>query len=203
LFIGPVRTIEDSDYGMVLRLHHHAVRFYMDHHVADNMSMFSRRGWAAVKHMELPLDKSEKPFVVVAMRVESSQGGSITIVEGVLMRVSRRFIPVDSSYEDRLARVLVEQDRHFVRPMHYDSYTIRQQDFILKDAAPQAPGLARPPIALHVYGAAIAPPHRSRLEKADRCRAEEAGMGFWQWDAAAQAQPPPLPPGICQRSVRQ
>lgn len=204
IVIGMTRALEPSDFGYLLKLHHHAERFYMDHSLADMLARHSRRGWAAMKHLNTAVGADDKPYVVAAMRVEATHTGRMTIVEAAMMRVSPRFIPVNSSYEDKLARVLVGQDRQFVRPLHYDSHLLELPDFILKDGAPTPPSAdARPqPHALYVYGEAITPVQKNRLEARDRRAAQDAGLAYWHWDAGTDKDPPALPPP-CQRMPRQ
>jgi uncharacterized protein DUF1173 len=196
--IGLVRELDPTEFGYALKLHHHSERFWLDTAIADNLARYSRRGWAALKHLEVFTEPDEKPYVVAALRVEATHTKRLTIVEAALMRVSPRFIPVNSSYEDRLARVLVEQDRQFVRPLHYDNHTMELPDFILKDVDRNVSGVdengrARP-TALHVYGAAIDPIQRDRLVHRDSKAAHSANMAYWQWDASTDADPPALPP---------
>jgi hypothetical protein len=195
IVIGAVRVLEPSEFGHSIRLHHHAERFYMDQRVAQGLSQYSRRGWSALKHLDPKVDGDERAYVVAALRVQASQNRRMTIVEAVLMRVTPRFIPVNSSYEDKLARALVDQDRSFVRPLHYDNHSLNMPDFVLKDVASKVEGeMARQSVALFVYGAAVDPNNRAMREAADRQLAHQAGMGYWQWDAGNHAQPPPLPP---------
>ena len=194
--IGTVRALEPSEFGHMLKLHHHAEKFYLDTKLADQLVRFSRRGWAAAKRLEAPSEDAEKPYVVAAMRVEASHTGRMTVVEAALMRVSPRFIPVNSSYEDRIARQLVDDGRKFVRPLHYDNHTLALPDFVLTDAggARNAQGSSTPDVAMYVYGASIPVQQKPRLEASDRAWAAAQGLAYWQWDAAMQPEPPKLPP---------
>lgn len=186
--IGAVRLLEPTEYGHALRLHHHAERFFMDDWITKALSQFSRRGWSAIKRLDVKVDGDERPHVIAALRVESSPSGKMIVVEAVLMRVSPRYIPVNSSFEDKVARVLVEQDRQFLRPLHYDNHAAALPEFVLKDAAP-----LRKPVAMYVYGTALDPLKQYQQEAADKALAVAAGMDFWSWNAAARPQPPPLP----------
>jgi len=196
--IGLVRELAPTEYGYAIKLHHHAERFWMDATLSDNLARFSRRGWAALKHLEVSAAPEEKPYVIAALRVEATHTGRLTVVDGALMRVSPRYIPVNSSFEDHLARVLVEQDRQFVRPLHYDNHNLALPDFILKDvdasySGTDGNGHARS-VALHVYGPSILPIQKARLTALDRKNAETVGLAFWEWYVADQGQPPALPP---------
>ena len=196
--IGTVRSLEQSEFGNVIQLHHHSARFYMDQRISDNVAHYSRRGWAAAKHLEVASDSRDRPYVVAAMRVESSSTGRMAIVEVALMRVSPRYIPVSSSYEDRLARHLIELDRQFVKPLHYDNHNIALPDFVLKDVleVDGTGGEHANSVAIYVYGPAITPQQKPRIEAADRKYAKEAGLGYWQWDVAQNRELPDLPLAI-------
>jgi hypothetical protein len=152
--IGKVRSLDPTEFGHGLMLHHHAPRFFMDAGIADNLARFSRSGWAAAKHLEVVVKDGEKPHVIAAMRVEATGKGRLIVVEAALMRVSPRYIPVNSSYEDRLARILVDQVREFVRPLHYDNHSVPLPHFILRDTDLSNVN-GGSDVAMHVYGAAI------------------------------------------------
>lgn len=189
MVIGSVRALEPSPHGFALKLHHHAESFYMDQRMADILAQYSRRGWSAIKHLDPAVDGDEKAYVIAALRVESSRTGRMVIAEGVLMRVSPRFIPVNSSYEDRVARLLVNQDRQFVRPLHYDRHSAHLPNFVLRDVGRSNADA----VAMYVYGPSIGAHKRGVQEEADRAASKAQGMGYWRWDAGSQAQPPPLP----------
>jgi hypothetical protein len=193
LVIGTVRVLEPSEFGHAIQLHHHAARFYMDQRVSDNAAKFSRRGWAAAKDLEAASE--EKPYIVAAMRIEATSSGALTVVEVALMRVSPRYIPVDSSYEDRLVHVLIEQERQFIKPLHYDRHHLTLPDFVLKDVkhSDQAGDGYKTAVALYVYGPSITVQLKPKMEAADRKYAHEAGLGYWQWDVASQKEVPALP----------
>ena len=188
--IGSVRLLESQGDGAYkLALHHHGVPFLVDEWMGKAMSQFSRRGWSALKQLVSPVDNDPKPYVIAALRVEATSTGRMYVVEAVLMRVTPRYIPVNSSFEDKVARELVEQDRQFVRPLHYDNHHAQLPDFILRDS-----GQYRRPVAMHVYGPALGYIKLHQQIDADKARAEQLGMDFWSWIAAQQPQPPPLPP---------
>lgn len=193
--IGTVRNLIPTEFGHAIELHHHAHRFYLDKFMSDNAAQYSRRGWAAAKQLEMAGSADTKPYVVAAMRVEASSTGVMTVVEIALMRVSPRYIPVDSSYEDRLVQRLLEQDRQFIKPLHYDKHHMAFPDFILKDAQEKdMHGVSRQrSVAMYVYGAAISAQQKPKMEAADRKYAEQAGLGYWQWDVAQNKEVPALP----------
>lgn len=189
--IGSVRLMVPHVAGYKLALHHHAIPFMVDERMSKILSQYSRRGWAALKQLDSPVNGDHRPYVIAALRVESTSTGVMHVVEAVLMRVTPRYIPVNSSFEDKVARLLVEQDRQFVRPLHYDNHHAQQPDFILKDSQPY-----RRPVAMHVYGPALGYIKLHQQIDADRALAEQAGMDFWSWSEALQPQPPPFPPAF-------
>lgn len=190
--IGAVRQLKALENGGYrLGLQHHGVPFILDEWMAKVLAQFSRRGWSALKMLDTPVDGDDRPHVIAALRVEASQTGQIYVVEAVLMRVSPRFIPVNSSFEDKVARLLVDQDRQFIRPLHYDHHKASLPDFVLKDCGQEGGHRA---VAMHVYGPALGPIRLSQQVASDRAMAQQQGMGFWSWNAATQPQPPPLPP---------
>ena len=125
--------------------------------------------------------------------VEATSNARLKVVEAALMRVSPRFIPVNSSWEDRLARILVEADREFVRPLHYDNHGVPLPHFILRDIQPERCG-GYTAAALHVYGASIEAAQATRIQVNDRREAANHGLHYWSWDAASKRDPPDLPP---------
>lgn len=191
--IGSVRSLETTQYGYVLKLHHMPERFYIDTKMAEILAVYSRRGWSALKHLDVVVHDDHKPHVVGALRIRAAQSGRLVVVEAALMRVSPRYIPVDSSYEDVVARLLVKDGRSFVRPLHYDNHALRLPDFVLKDAKSAQGQPHTEGVAMFVYGATIAPVKKRKLEAADRRAAADANLQYWQWDAGTNAQPPPFP----------
>ncbi len=190
--IGEVRALECEPGGSaVILLRHHAPEFFLDRLVVANVARYSHRGWSALKRLEVDLS-GKKPQVVAALRVEATKAGRMVVVEGVLMRVSARYVPVNSSYEDLLATILVEQDREFVRPLHYDNHGTWLPHFVLRDVEGEG-GTRGTPYALQVYGASIAPFQKERIALEDRERSTGQGLRYWAWDAAKQPAPPPLP----------
>lgn len=193
--IGVVRKIEATQFGYAVRLQHHPTVFYMDKSTSDRLASYSRRGWAATLMMDEKKDRRDNPTIVFAMRVQASSTNTLVIVEGALMRVSHKYIPVASSYEERVANLLVEQDRRFLKPLHYDLHNADLPHFVLTDCAQVNSPVASPTrTAMYIYGATIDPNHQRRLAKSDQELATRKGYGFWQWNAAADKDVPALPP---------
>lgn len=195
--IGMVRSISENEGRMELRLVHHGEPLLVDRRAAENMARSSRRGWNAAKRLEPEGPAAERPQVVALLRVEATRTGRILVVDGVLMRVSQRFIPVNNAQEDRIALQLVESDREFTRPLHYDDRSTPLPSFVLRDAL--VPHLGHPQrIAMHIYGASLGAAQRASLRARDQATAARNGFGFWEWHATSHgfAPPPPLPPRV-------
>lgn len=200
LVIGTVRSLEATEFGNVICLHHHASRFYVNRRTSDTTAYLSRRGWAAAKKLEATPD-SQTPGVVAAMRVQASSAGNLNVVELILMRVSPRYIPVNGPYEDRLVHQLIDEDRQFTKPLHYDHPTMELPNFVLKDIEGHTgAGLPVDAAALFIYGPSMTLLQRMDMEARDRKHAQESGIGYWQWIVSNQSEPTALPKSRLQAS---
>lgn len=190
--VGVVRSMSPTPHGYAISLRHHSERLFVAQSVARHISGYSRRGWAAVMHLEQ--DRGTQPQVIAALRVLVTPSGNVVIVEGALMRVSKDFIPCSSSYEQDVAEWLVEQQRSFVKPLHYDHHRGNLPHFILTDCADGNPAQDRPHrYSLYVYGTGIEKDQLRRLKAADQIEATARGNGLWIWSASETDSPPPLP----------
>lgn len=193
IVIGVVRRFESTPHGYAFWLRQSPQVFFVDKAVAERMASYSRRGWAALGQMgHAKVTQSDPPTVVAALRIQASAKQRLLAVEAALMRVSRHFVPVDSSFEEQLVESLVADGRSFVKPLHYDLHGAALPDVVLADATREDGTCGR--VAMHVYGSTIQPAQQARLERGDRTRASAAGLAFWKWDAGAQTVIPPLPP---------
>lgn len=195
--IGVVRKVEKNETGYTLRLKHHAEVFYIDQYVADRIASYSRKGWSVVMSSPSATATYTPPSVVAALRVQATARSKMVVVEGALMRVSPKFIPTDSSFEDRLAEVMVNQNRRFIKPLHYDIHSQKLAHFVLTDCAfaDASISVARR-CAMYVYGTAIQPTYQHELEQRDRQDSQQRGYEFWAWNAAQAVEVPPLPKQI-------
>lgn len=182
--IGTPREVKETAFGVSMRLRGLMELFYLSEALVDNLARFSRAGWSAFNHADE--DDPEPHRVVCALKVEVTDKGKFIVVDAVLMRVTSHWIPVDSSYEATVARLLVQADRSFVRPLRYDNHRLALPHFVLCD------GVGHDRIAMAIYGTGI--PNAAKLIEQDRQRAAQMGMGWWHWDASQQTDPPTLPP---------
>jgi hypothetical protein len=111
------------------------------------------------------------------------------IVASAIMKTTMSFIPFASSYEKRVAELLVEQNRSFRKPLRYDATDAVFPDFVLLDTpVPEYP--------MEVYGMNHES-YQKRREEKERYYWQEFGMNHWVWAAvgeSAQLDPPPFPP---------
>jgi hypothetical protein len=194
--IGLVRKLEVTESGFSIRLKNHSEIFYIDKQVADRLASYSRKGWSLLRTggSRSPSDGANA-LVVAALRIQAKSTKSFVVVEGALMRVSPTYIPISSSFEGRLSELLVEQDRRFIRPLHYDIQSLDLAHFVLTDCAAANVSETGPQrVALYVYGTAIAPTYQRTLEAKDRSDAKNMGCGYWKWDVNESKDIPSLPP---------
>lgn len=195
--IGVVRLLEPSQYGFAIKLQHHSQAFFLDKATADRLASYSRKGWAALKMMGSVDPDGETPTVVAALRIQASASKTLVVIEGALMRTSRNYVPVSSSFEETVANLLIDQGRALVRPLHYDAHSSDLAHFVLTDCAnPLSPDTGPMKVCLFIYGPAIDPAHQARLESRDRELADRMGCAFWSWNVRQQKTPPPFPLAI-------
>ena len=99
------------------------------------------------------------------------------VLDVALMSVTDNWIPVDSSYEKRIADKLTLEKRAFLKPMRFDAEEDEVfPDFILRDTGCDIP--------LEVFGRSDEAYEARRLSK-ERYYAEKFKVtGWWCWDAA-------------------
>lgn len=123
-----------------------------------------------VKGMNVPARKAE----VISMQ---------------LMAVTERFIPIDSSYEERLEEKLYEESRSFMKPLRYDLSEGVLPDFILTDTNE---GYS----PLEVFGMNHDQYLERKEEKIQFYNEQYGEVGWWSWDATKQDTIPDLPPKV-------
>lgn len=97
------------------------------------------------------------------------------VVAGASMLTTTEFIPISSSYEHTVARLLIDQRRVFEKPLRYDARDPVFPDFVLWDTAVG-------PRPMEVYGRDDAEYIRHREEKR-RIYTALYGSGWcWEWE---------------------
>lgn len=107
--------------------------------------------------------ESEDVRRVALLFAELAPGGrNAKVLDMVVMTCSWELVPVESSYELRLAKGLVDAKRHFSKPLRFDSSEDQVlPDFLLLDTQPDGEGMP-----LEVFGMDTAEYRRRKAEKA-------------------------------------
>jgi Protein of unknown function (DUF1173) len=122
--------------------------------------------------------------VVGLFMVEVTSEDGLWIKDGALMTCSREYIPCDSSYEVRLANLLTQSRRSFLKPLKIEHGMDLLPDFKLLDCAV--------PTVMEVWG--MNTPEYLAHRQAKIQRYSQLGLRLWEWDAVRYARPPALPP---------
>lgn len=127
-------------------------------------------------------EKEDRPGFIclaVAKWEDSAVPGvpKLVVVDAALMMTNSRFIPVESSYELRVANKLVKEERKFTKPMRFDATNdVVFPDFILSDVGSEG-------IPMEVYGVTGRPAYDERKrEKQEIYRKSKAR--YWEWTPA-------------------
>ena len=120
-----------------------------------------------------------EPVVAIALlelrtvRPGDTGPGAASIVDLALMRVTERWIPIESSYERLVEQQLVATRRQFVKPLRYDADEFALfPDFWLTDVGKWLP--------MEVFGMQTEDYIRRREEKR-RWYLAEFGSHWWEW----------------------
>lgn len=183
--------------------------------VAGQLRLSSPYGFPALKVSPAVLQSCERSFkdelnawrdghkVVAIVQTETpvlhndKRAGRFTpvteadVIGIALMRVSPRFIPVDSGYEEVIEALLCEQKRSFVKPLRFDADEDTLPDFCLTDVGG---GYALP---MEVFGMRTPEYIERRDVKIALYNDKFGAHGWWFWDATsrdAENNIPTFPP---------
>lgn len=125
-------------------------------------------------------------FKIFAIAVTDVPGpASATVRQVGLMMVSDRFIPLDSTYESVVEKLLYENKRTFIKPLVYDSAESEYlPDFCLTDVTA---GDSQP-FPIEVWGMKTAEYLAHKEVKTEWYNKEFGRFGWWSWDAAHDPQ---------------
>lgn len=135
--------------------------------------------------------KNKQKVMVLAELSLKKEGRYADVVDLALMTVTAHWIPVESSYEARIAEMLVAQSRAFSKPMRFDAEAdVVFPDFILRDTGSNTP--------LEVFGRSDTDYEARKAAKIAYYQREFRTGQWWCWNAAADpdgeripAFPPP------------
>lgn len=129
-------------------------------------------------HKVVAIIETEPPV----LHFEKRNGRDIPVNEAdvigiALMRVSPRFIPVDSGYEEVIETRLCEQERSFVKPLRFDADDDTLPDFWLTDTVGERA------LPMEVFGMRTPEYVARRDEKIALYNDKYGARGWWFWDA--------------------
>ncbi|WP_242455724.1 DUF1173 family protein [Pantoea agglomerans] len=109
------------------------------------------------------------------------------IIEAALMTVSRRYIPLDSAYEELVEERLWQEKRAFMKPLRYDGEEDVFPDFVLTDVR------GAESVPMEVFGMNT-PDYLQRKREKIAHYDKEFGTGrWWKWDVTDPAQKDDIP----------
>ena len=140
-------------------------------------------------HKVVAVVETEPPTI----RFERINGRTVPIPEAevigiALMRVTPRFIPVDSGYEEIIEARLCEQARSFVKPLRFDAEEDTFPDFVLTDVD------GRESVPMEVFGMNTEEYTARRDAKTELYNREYGPDGWWSWDATLRDAEHSIPP---------
>ena len=112
-------------------------------------------------------------------------GNYYTIGDIAFLRVSKQFIPVDSSHELRVENHLVAEKRGFIKPLRLDG-ALFLPDFILTDGKKNR--------VMEIYGIDNDPEYQAQKEKKILFYREN-NIPYWEWTPKKNDSIPPFPDG--------
>jgi hypothetical protein len=191
--LGIVRKLEPNSRGYVMHLQHHGQAFHIDKSVADVLAAQSRRGWFALQRSTEAIENR----VVAMLRIQSTDNGYCVVIEAALMRVSKDLIPISNNYEEAVADALVEGDRRFIRPLHFDAHRHPIAHFVLTDCAQAYSGENLPgKVFMNISCHEETPNVQRQVDESARKVAAENRCLFWQWKVSQGKTIPPLPSAL-------
>ncbi|WP_433358576.1 DUF1173 family protein [Streptosporangium sp. CA-115845] len=164
LILGEIKEIGDTPYGKRIMLRHLRTPLYATTVLVERVRASYRSVFSAAAG-----DEARR---VALCMVERSARGHLTIVDMAAMLTGRASIPVDSSYELRMADQLIAAGRSFIKPLRYEGDEVFP-DFVLIDVTPF--------VYVEVYGV------RGRESYDQRKRVKQkyyrtAGISVLEWD---------------------
>lgn len=129
------------------------------------------------------------------LRFEKINGRNVPITDAkvigiALMRVTPRFIPVNSGYEEVIETRLCEQERSLVKSLRFDAEEDTFPDFVLTDVG------GKEFVPIEVFGMNTEDYNARKVIKTEIYKREYGEEGWWSWNATlkdAENNIPPFP----------
>lgn len=183
LVLGELGSLDRTDYGYSMTLRQTSRKLYM----SNDLHAKLLRSYAGA----LAKDMDSTTRTVCLALVAATENGYITIIDAAMMRTTHEYIPVDSSYEVEVARMLVADGRRFEKPLRYECAELTLPDFILLDAE-------SPRVPMEIYGMTGHEAYDVRKAEKRRYYAENSQQ-FWEWTPTEQKHMQPFPEKVKRR----
>jgi hypothetical protein len=184
LVLGRVRSILSGEGEGGLRLSHLPNEFVIqvEARTLGRLRQASEFAWINFSslHPEFHL--------IVLFTMQRSDRGRWRVDELAGMVTTEDFIPTLSMEEALMAKRLVAEGRHFLKPLPYDAPAARIANFLLTDCGEKTVPLE---ILTRALGGGSAE-HAARLARI--AEYETTQRAHWFWNAPVDPLPPPLPP---------
>lgn len=179
--IGELKECVDRNGSTIIKLKHAGDKtaFWMHKGLADKVKKSFANEIAA-------LENKDSKIIVIMICYKPANSYSVSSIG--LMRVTKEYIPVDSSYEAQIVKKLVDENRKFRKPLRYDSENEVLPDFELLDCENEV-------VPMEVFG--IKDNADYELRKAEKIiiyNKSHGDAGWWQWNAAENEPIPDFPP---------
>lgn len=189
--LGEIKSaIKRTDGSLALRLHNAlpSIEIVAPPGLASDLER-AASSWGGL----IADERTDRRILLSRVR-QAADGASISCVGAGLMRVDANAIPFDSSYERRVAALLVEQGRGFAKPFaqgNAPSWWAKKMDalgvapdYVLTDLFPG--------VFCEVFGRMSDPTYRVRAEE-KLATYQRTGVPLWMWDPSTDTNPPPFP----------
>ena len=178
MILGRIKAVERTDRGYIIKLKDHAYPIYAKHALIEKLE---KRFGRFTAHIE----QNQGECIVLALLMPHEKG-YFSLIDAGIMYTSAALIPIESNHELKVADALRLADRHFSKPLLYDSSDEEFPDFVLYDTA-------RSKTIMEIYGMVGNQAYDNRKkEKQEVYR--KAGADLWVWDLTKSKDMPPLPP---------
>jgi hypothetical protein len=104
----------------------------------------------------------------------------LKVVEAAFMLTNRNYIPVESSYELRMADALADAGRRLIKPLRWDRSDELFPDFVLTDT--------EPPTFVEVYGVQGRVSYEIR-KQIKQVKYQQQGRAVIAWEVAQEMPP--------------
>ena len=178
LVFGRVRSIIEMTDGLGIRLAHLPNEFVISlaQEKLTKLCQTTQFAWLDSRaiHPEFQL--------LVLLTMQRSHDGQWQVGELAGMATIDEFVPVFSMEDALVCKRLIEEDRHFYKPLPYDTAPTRFPNFLLTDC-----GETAVPLEVISGSALDAAARRSRIAEY-----EAVQRRYWVWDVVQTALPPTL-----------